>query len=133
MNDTSHVSLERHVCLVCDVEYDTGAILLDRRWRPSMKMRTTTGWGVCPTHKQLFNDGFVALIECDPTRSDSPPTGSHVKPDQAYRTGKIAYLKREAFAKVFDVPIKPDLPLVFVEPGVLEKLQALAAPSNTDG
>ena len=31
MNDKSHVSMEQHVCLVCGVAFDTGAILLDNQ------------------------------------------------------------------------------------------------------
>ncbi|EMB4104958.1 ATPase [Pseudomonas aeruginosa] len=127
MNDKSHVSLEQHVCLVCGTRFDTGAILLDRRLRASMERHTATGWGLCPEHQKLSDDGFVALVECDPQRSGSPAGGGRVKPEQAYRTGRLAHLKREAFAQVFDVPIAADQPCVFVEPGVIEQLQTLTA------
>ncbi len=127
MNDKSHVSLEQHVCLVCGTRFDTGAILLDRRLRASMERHTATGWGLCPEHQKLSDDGFVALIECDPQRSGSPAGGGRVKPEQAYRTGRLAHLKREAFAQVFDVPIAADQPCVFVEPGVIEQLQTMTA------
>src|SRR3546814_5168048 len=46
MNDKSHVSLEQHVCLVCGVAFDTGAILLDKRLRASLERHTATGWGL---------------------------------------------------------------------------------------
>ena len=127
MNDKSHVSLEQHVCLVCGVRFDTGAILLDRRLRASMERHTATGWGLCPEHQKLSDEGFVALVECDPQRSGSPAGGGRVKPEQAYRTGRLAHLKREAFAQVFDVPIAADQPCVFVEPGVIEQLQTMTA------
>lgn len=127
MNDKSHVSLEQHVCLVCGVRFDTGTLLLDRRLRASMERHTATGWGLCPEHQKLSDDGFVALIECDPQRSGSPAGGGRVKPEQAYRTGRLAHLKREAFAQVFNVPIAADQPCVFVEPGVIEQLQTITA------
>ncbi|MBH8218325.1 MULTISPECIES: ATPase [Gammaproteobacteria] len=127
MNDKSHVSLEQHVCLVCGTRFDTGAVLLDRRLRASMERHTATGWGLCPKHQKLSDDGFVALVECDPQRSGSPAGGGRVKPEQAYRTGRLAHLKREAFAQVFDVPIAADQPCVFVEPGVIEQLQTMTA------
>ena len=127
MNEKSHVSLEQHVCLVCGTRFDTGAILLDRRLRASMERHTATGWGLCPEHQKLSDDGFVALVECDPQRSGSPAGGGRVKPEQAYRTGRLAHLKREAFAQVFDVPIAADQPCVFVEPGVIEQLQTMTA------
>ena len=127
MNDKSHVSMEQHVCLVCGVAFDTGAILLDKRLRASMERHTKTGWGLCAEHQKLADDGFVALVECDPQRSGSPAGGGRVKPEQAYRTGRLAHLKREAFAQVFNVPIAADQPCVFVEPGVIEQLQTMTA------
>tara|TARA_R110000868_G_scaffold19062_9_gene82504 strand:- start:1291 stop:1692 length:402 start_codon:yes stop_codon:yes gene_type:complete len=126
MNDKSHVSLEQHVCLVCGARFDTGAILLDKRLRASMEHHTATGWGLCPEHQKLSDDGFVALVECDPQRSGSPGA-NRMKPGQAYRTGRLAHLKREVFARVFNVPIEDKQPCVFVEPGVIEQLQAMTA------
>jgi hypothetical protein len=124
MNEKSHVSLEQHVCLVCGAAFDTGSILLDKRLRPSMKRHTATGWGLCPEHQKLFDDGYVALVECDPQRS-----GAHgaerMKPEQAYRTGRLAHLRRTVFADVFNVPVEDKLPCVFVEPGVIERLESM--------
>lgn len=128
MHDKSHVSLERRVCLVCGSAFDTGAILLDKRLRPSMTHYTTTGWGLCSEHQRLFDEGYVALVECDPQRSGSP--SDKLKPEQAYRTGKLAHLRREVFGKVFNVPIADQQPCVFVEPGVLDHLQAMVAPAS---
>lgn len=82
---------------------------------------------MCPEHQKLSDDGFVALVECDPQRSGTPAGGASVKPEQAYRTGRLAHLKREVFARVFNVPIADKQPCVFVEPGVIEQLQSMAA------
>jgi len=128
MNDKSHVSMEQHVCLVCGVTFDTGAILLDKRLRASMERRTTMGWGLCAEHQKLADDGFVALVECDPQRSGSP--GGSLKPEQAYRTGRLAHLKRHVFATVFNVQIEANQPCVFVEPGVIEQLEAMLPASS---
>jgi hypothetical protein len=126
MSEKSHVSIEQHVCLVCGSEYDTGALLLDRRLRASLNPHTTTAWGLCPMHQQLFDDGFVALLECDVEKSGRPSSGDRLKPEQAYRTGRIAHVKREVFARLFKSPIDARLPAVFIEPGLLEKLEALS-------
>lgn len=123
MNDKSHVSLEQHVCIVCGTAFDTGAILLDKRLRASMEHHTKTGWGLCPEHQKLSDDGFVALIEIDPERSVLGSVG--VRPEQAHRTGRLAHLKRNAFPKVFDVPIQDAQVCVFIEPGVIEQLQTM--------
>ena len=127
MHDKSHVFLEQHVCLVCGARFDTGAILLDKRLRASMERHTATGWGLCPEHQKLSDDGFVALVECDPQRSRAAAGAARMKPDQAHRTGRLAHLKREVFADVFNVPIEDKQPCVFVEPGVIEQLQAMTA------
>ncbi|MCO7486991.1 ATPase [Stenotrophomonas maltophilia] len=129
MNEKSHVSLEQHVCLVCGTAFDTGAVLLDRLLRASMGRRTATGWGLCPEHQKLSDDGFVALIECDPRRSGSP-TSSRIKPEQAYRTGRLAHVRRTVFTQVFNVPISGKQACVFVEPGVIEHLQAMTPPAG---
>ena len=53
MSEKSHVSKERHLCLVCGTEYDTGTILLDRRLRACLDRHTITDWGLCAQHQQL--------------------------------------------------------------------------------
>jgi hypothetical protein len=128
MNDKSFVSMEQHVCLVCGTAFDTGSILLHKRLHPTLNRHTTTGWGLCPEHQKLFDDGYVALIECDPQRSDSP-TSDHIKPEQAYRTGRLAHLRRTVFTRMFNVPISDEQACVFVEPGVIEKLESMTTPT----
>ena len=118
--------MERKLCLVCGCEYDTGAILLDRRLRQHLERYTTTGWGLCEEHQRLHHDGYVALVECDPRRSGEPSSKNLLPPDQAYRTGRLAHLRREAFARMFDVPITPHQPCIFVDPGVIDQLQLMA-------
>lgn len=128
MDDKSYVSLEQRLCLVCGTPFGTGNLLLDKRLRASMKRHTTTGWGLCPEHQKLADDGFVALIECDPQRSGSP-AGGRMEPEQVYRTGRLAHIKRHVFARVFNVQIEDKQACVFVEPGVIDQLQAMVAPA----
>jgi hypothetical protein len=118
----SYVSLEQHLCIVCGKSYDTGTVLLDRRLRESMLKYTVTGSGLCPEHQALHDQGFIALVECDPAKSHLPPSGYRLQPGMAYRTGRIAHLKRDAWSQVFNINIPPDLPLVFVEPGVIDRV-----------
>src|SRR3546814_15507025 len=116
---------------LCSSElFDTGAILLDKRLRASMERHTKTGWGLCPEHQKLSDDGFVALVECDPQRSGSQ-AGGRMKPEQAYRTGRLAHLRRTVFAPVFNVPIADEQACVFVEPGAIDPLPSRTAPAAT--
>jgi hypothetical protein len=130
MSEKSHVSMEQHVCLVCGHSFDTGAVLLDRRLKPSMERHTITGWDLCPQHRELHEQGFVALVECDPERSGSPVAGDRIQPNEAYRTGKLAHLKREVFVKLFNSPAELDTPCVFVDPEVMAILEKMQPPSE---
>jgi hypothetical protein len=129
MTEKSHVSMEQHVCLVCGMKFETGAILFDRRLRAALERFTLTGWGLCPAHQALFDKGFVALVEFDPAQSGSPLPGDRLRPEQAYRTGSVLHMRREPFAEIFNVSVDFKLPFVFVEIGAIEKLQALVEAS----
>jgi len=127
MHDKSHVSFKQHLCLVCAQPFDTGALLLDKRLRASLERYTTTGWGLCPEHKKLADEGYVALVECDPQRSGISPDGRNLKPEQAYRTGRVAHVRREVLAQITNVPTPDEQVCVFIEPGVIELLESMAA------
>jgi hypothetical protein len=122
MNDKSHVSLEQHRCQVCGVLFDTGSILLDKRLRASLLRKTTTGWGLCPEHQKLFSDGFIALIEFDPERSTMLSGAVRLNSEQAFRTGRLAHLKREAFSRIFKTEPEADQACIFVELGIIDRL-----------
>lgn len=126
MNEKSWVSLEQHVCLVCGVAFDTGNLLLDKRLRASMQQHTATGWGLCAEHQRLFDAGYVALVECDPEHSGLPLAGDRLKPEQAYRTGRLAHVKREAFTRLFNVPLRVGQACVFVDPDVIDWLHRVS-------
>lgn len=122
----SHVSMEQHCCPVCGKTHDTGSILLNKRLKPTMEQYTITGWGLCPEHKALADDGYIALVECDPHKTVVHNDRSSL--DQAYRTGVYAHVRREAFNRIFNVPVAEDQHLVFVEPGVISRLQEMTRP-----
>lgn len=123
MIEKSYVSTERRICIVCGADYDTNAILIDKRLRARLDRHTITGWGLCSKDQQLFNAGFLALVEIDLARSGSPPAGASIRPEQAYRTGLLVHLRRDIATHVFNVPIRQDLPCVFVEPGLISRLE----------
>lgn len=127
MSSKSHVSLEKHQCIVCGKLFDTGAILLDRRLKPSMEICTITDYGLCPEHQSKFDEGFVALIECDREKSKLSTDFQTAKPEDVCRTGLVAHLKRDVFDNVFNVSIADSTPLVFVDQGVIEQLQSMTA------
>lgn len=129
MSEKSHVSMEQRVCLVCAKPFETGALLLDLRLAPSMAPHTITGWDLCPEHRTLHEQGYIALVECDPKHSGQPSGGDRLSPAQAYRTGRLAHLKREAFVTLFQVAVEPNTPCVFVDPQVIPMLQKMQSSS----
>lgn len=119
MSDKSHVTMEQKVCVVCHEHFDTQAILLDQRIRPVFEAKTITGYGWCPKHQKLKDDGFIMLVGIDDTKS-SPP----YKPNTVYHTGGIAMVKREAWGKIFTVPV-PVSNMCYVDEPTLARLQAI--------
>jgi hypothetical protein len=122
MMDKSYVTLEQHRCIICGEDFDTGALLLDRRLREKFDTKTVTGMGMCPEHQKLYDDGYVALIEADNT-----PAGSTMRPEDANRTGMIAHVRASAWENIFDTPVPMKegklFSMVFVEKGMIAKLQ----------
>lgn len=114
----SHVGMEQKVCPVCGQAFDTGTILLDKRLRNTLERKTVTGWDLCPEHAKLWERGYIALVECDPEKSTF--TGGTIKPEDAYRTGRIAHIRKAAAKRIFNVEMTS--PVAFVEPGVVDML-----------
>lgn len=114
-SDRSHVGTGIHVCPVCLKEHDE-VVLIHKRLRPTLEPRNLVGWKLCDEHEKLWEEGYIALIECT---NDSPPTLESVK-----RTGSIAHVRKEVWPNIFSVPA-PNGPIAFVQQGVVEQLHAL--------
>jgi hypothetical protein len=118
--------MEQKVCPICGKTEDSGALLLDTRLRNRFERNTTTGMGLCKEHKQLHEDGYIALVEVDPSKSDGVPGGA-LKPEQAWRTGRVAHVRRSAWDKIFNVPLDPKLPMVYLDIEGFDKIAAMHA------
>jgi len=130
MNDKSFVSMEMVQCPACDKLSRSGNLLMDKRVRPSLERETLTGFGLCAEH---WRDGFITLIGCDPEQSGVGPTETTITPRQAYRTGEVVYLRREAWDRLFDVPFPANCPWVYVEDRVIQELKAFIAKHSNEG
>ena len=123
MTDKSYVTLETANCPVCGKNFETGALLMDRRLRKTFDHTTCTHWEMCPEHKKLADDGYIALVACDHAKSKAGP-GGRMKPEDAYRTGQIAHIKKAAFDDIFSVPA-PDGMIAFCDDELIEKLKGM--------
>lgn len=123
-------SVEQHKCPVCAKDFDTGSVLFNRRVQATLDPKTVTGWGLCPECQKLYDAGYVALVGADEKKSSLLSNGN-MMPDGAWRTGKIAHLRFEAFDQIFNISgVDRDgkrHPLMFVQDAVIEMLQAKAA------
>lgn len=116
----SHVTLQRELCLVCGKEYDTGAILLDRRLQPKFDMYTTTGYGLCNEDKSKYEAGFIALVVVDKNKSIGSGDGK-MKMEDAHRTGEVIHIKKDALLRLFPQPV--NTPMIFIEEEVATKIK----------
>ena len=115
MRQSSHGSIAHRRCIVCTSEYETAAA--------SAGEDQMVGWGLCPEHRELHGDGFIALIECDTAKSGHPVPGDWLKPEAVHRTGVVAFLERRAVCSIFNIRLDPALPAVYVERGTIAKLR----------
>lgn len=130
----SYVTMEQRLCVVCGKTYDTNTILIDKRLKDSFETHTVTGYGLCPDDTKFKDAGYVALIECDESKSKVGTkilNGEEVlviaNIDQASRTGNHAHVKSDAFMELFDMPV-PEQMIVYVENGMIDKLREIAGP-----
>ena len=130
MSEKSFVTLEQHVCPVCGITHDTGALLLNKRLSKTFDRETVTGYGMCSEHQKLFDEGYLALVGV----SNSPSARTKLKMEEANRTGRSAHIKREIANNIFNVEIPNDLSFIFVEDEVIDmlaKMQQQSADSQS--
>jgi hypothetical protein len=87
-------------------------------------------WGLCPEHRELHGDGFVAVIECDLAKSGNPAVGDFLDPERVHRTGVIAYVERARLLSIFSIRLDPKVPAVYVAHGTIAKLQGYLLRPN---
>lgn len=119
--EKSFVTMEQKMCPICGKEFDSGALLLDKRMSKKFDMKTTTGYQPCSVCQNKIDEGYIALVVADPKKSTS--TNGILKLENAYRTGEIIWMKRPVFNNMFNV--SENRPMVFIEPEVAFKLRSM--------
>ena len=122
--EKSYVSIAQEVCFVTGNLYDSGEILIDKRMENSMEHKTTVGMGICPEVKEFFAKGYVALIEIDLAKSGRG-NDKKLSLKDAYRTGNIAYLKRDVLKELFTVPLEDSQDIVYIDEKTFQHLVEL--------
>jgi hypothetical protein len=102
------------VCPVCWITHDP-VVLFHRFLQPKLTDKEFLGYVMCTQHDKM-KDEYIALVEC------SEP-GESMRIKDAKPTGVYAHVRRDLWSHLFDVPVPDELPLVFVEIGVIEGLK----------
>lgn len=123
MSDKASQSTERLSCIVCCAEYESEVLIMDADMREMLEKLGIAKWGLCPTCRALRDEGFIALVECDPEKSGNPKAGQRVLPDKVHRTGVMVRIPQEVFYSLFGRPAFARMPCVYVPPGVIQQLR----------
>lgn len=114
-----HVAMAQHICGICgSVHEHNTEVLIPKRLKDIPDDKRITGYGLCEEHDKLFKDGYIALIG-----ANAPEGTDTLKNEEADRTGDLVYLKREVFKYIFGTEISDGLPMVFVDPEVIQILK----------
>ena len=121
----SHVSLGQVQCPVCGVLSDSVEILLHARLKPVLDRHTVTGWGMCPEHQKLKDEGYIAIIEAD----GPPPSGDTGL--NTPRTGRYLHMRASVWPRIISLPV-PSKGIAFVGVETMEKLIGMAATQEQE-
>ena len=126
-----YVTKEQNICTVCGEIFDTGSIFLDNNMKERYEVEPLTGMGLCPQDKEWHDNGYLALVCID--KSKSAFNKDRINPKDAYRLGRIAHLKRDFADKMLEVdPETLAYPVMFVESDFMDQMEELSATSNDD-
>lgn len=114
----SYVKMEQRMCPVCGKRHECGGLLLHTQLKDIPDDKTVTGYDLCPEHQTLFDDGYIAFVEVSNAHKRET-----LKMEDANRTGQVVHVRRTAASWMFS-GIPEDLPMVFVEPEVVNFLKS---------
>ena len=115
MSEKSHVGMLHRICPVCGEKANTD-ILLDKRLKNSLENDNyVLGNDLCDKCAELRKT-HIPLVE-----ADNGSHGDRLKPQEANRTGRHAFLRTEVFCRLFGGPA-PTVPYVFCDVELMDKL-----------
>jgi hypothetical protein len=115
--EKSYVTMEQQLCVVTGKPFDTNSLLLDQSFKKVFDKHTITGWGFSPEVQEKIDEGYVALVEIDGDKSEK--TKGVILPQNAYRLGRIVYIKKHVLEEITGDVSKE---MAWVEPDFLDYL-----------
>lgn len=121
-------ALVKLLCAICWKEEDS-EILLQTRDSVKVKeeLERINGKPVgfmenpCKDCQKLLDKGYIHLVELDPEKSEYTSEGRIVN-EKAHRTGKSAWIRKEALKEIFNTEDKDINSLVYLEQGIIDAL-----------
>ena len=115
----SYVAINNNICPICGKEEEQ--ILLDKKLRDDAfnKMTIDSSY-LCENCSKHIDNGMVALIGIDPSKSGNA-NNNLIKAEEAYRTGKFLFIKREAVGNMINFSIG-DHYILFCDQKVIDDL-----------
>lgn len=115
--------METKVCPVTGKEFKVG-VLLDRRLKDSLEEETVTGFQLSPEVQKIVDEGYIALVEIDESKSTKTNDGN-ILPPGAYRTGVIICMKRDIFDSTIKVEVPKESPFVYIDSDASEYIKKI--------
>lgn len=123
--NTNYVAMAQEICPICGITHEhSNELLLDKRLRSIPEDKRITGYGLCEEHDKLFQDGYIALVGADESKSTFKDNGN-MDFNSAHRTGHIIHLKRDVFNNMFNTELSEDQEMVFIDQEVIALLEKM--------
>ena len=126
--EKSYVSLDTKVCPICTKKHSVG-IILDKRLKETLERNTITGYETCAECTTHIENNFIAFVSVDIEKS-TRNSNEHLSVEGAYRTGRIAWLKKSVAEQIFNHKINS--PMVFASDQLIDTLEKLRNEKKVD-
>jgi len=125
----SYVGMGHDRCPICATDHGD-SVLLHKRMEEVFEdgEKVLVSIELCPDCKAKRAESYIALVEIDEEKSGGYT--ETIKPENAWRLGGIAWVRSEAWTKIFNVPVPKD-GMAFVGPDVIAMLEEMM-PDETD-
>lgn len=123
MSEKSFVAMGVEVCPACGNTHSETVLLNKRGIKSFESKQYCTGKSFCPDCSKKIEDGYTILIEVDASKSRF--NGDGTRATEMYRTGRLAAVKRESWARVFNVP-DTGSPVVAIDQEGFAKLKGIS-------
>lgn len=118
-----------HLCPICLKKHDSGETLIHKALRDIPKDKRLTGYSLCDEHKKTKEEGLMALIGADKSKSRVNPDGS-IQFEGAHRTGQYMMVPGVLTTELFNGFEYTGQEFIFVDPEVLDWLMSLKPPTK---